>query len=162
MYRWLVVVHVGAVLGFVLAHGASVAVTIRIRGERDAARVRTQLELSRDCVGFIHMTLLLVVITGIVLGFAGGLWGHGWIWASIIVLIAMWLAMYALGTRYYDRLRAAVGAAQFYGKGPGTELPPLDPAEVAALTRSSRPILMAVLGGSGLMVLVWLMIIKPF
>ena len=95
------------------------------------------------------------------LAFLGGLWGRGWIWASLTVLVAIWLTMYALGTSYYDRLRAAVGAAQFYGKA-RSPASPLTAPELAAMTRSSRPLVMAAVGGIGLVLLSWLMIIKPF
>ena len=162
IYRSLVLLHVLAVLAFVLIHGASIAAALRIRSERDVSRIRNHLELSRDTVGILHATLFLVVVTGVILGFAGGLWGRGWIWAAIGVVVALWVAMGLRGTRYYDRLRAAVGAGQFYGNEPATEEPRASEAEIMALARSGRPLLMVWIGVAGLGILTWLMVLKPF
>jgi hypothetical protein len=162
IYRSLVLLHVLAVLAFVLIHGSSIAAVLRIRSERDVSRIRHHLELSRDSVGLLHVSLFLVVVTGVILGFAGGLWGRGWMWAAIGVVIALWVAMGLLGTRYYDRLRAAVGAGQFYGKEPATEEPRASEADIRALARSGRPLFMMGIGVSGLGILTWLMVLKPF
>lgn len=162
IYRSLVLLHVLAVLAFVLVHGSSIAAVLHIRSERDVSRIRNHLELSRDTVGLLHGSLFLVVVTGVILGFAGGLWGRGWIWAAIGVVVVLWAAMGLLGTRYYDRLRAAVGAGQFYGKEPATEEPRASEAEIRALARSGRPLLMVWIGMGGLGILTWLMVLKPF
>ncbi len=46
VYRWIVFVHVGAALVFMLAHGASASVAFRLRRERDVARLSALLDLS--------------------------------------------------------------------------------------------------------------------
>ena len=161
-YRALVFVHVLAVLAFLAAHGTPIAIALRIRQQTDPAQIRSSLELSRDTVGFIHLTLFLVVITGVALAFMGGLWNRGWIWASIVLLVLLWISMYRLGTTYYDQIRRDLGALQFYGKTPQSEVPAVLPANAASHVHSSRPFLLAGIGASGLAVLVWLMMFKPF
>ncbi len=149
-YRALVLVHVAAVFGFLLAHGTPVFVAFRIRSERNPDRLRTLLETSRDCVGLIHLSLFLVVVTGIALAFFGSWWGHGWIWASMATLVLIWIAMWLLGTRHYDRARLASGATTFYR------------VTGAAPAAPSQPFVMSAIGGTGLVVLLWLMLFKPF
>ena len=161
LYRTLVFVHVLAVLAFLAAHGTPIAVALRIRRATDPARIRSDLELSRDAIPFIHGTLFLVVITGVALAFVGGLWNRGWIWASIAVLVLLWLSMYWLGTSYYDRVRFAVGAAQMYGKTPEAPVPTALPDDAARSVHSSRPLLLLGTGAAGVAVLVWLMMFKP-
>ena len=161
-YRALVFMHVLAVLAFLAAHGTPIGVALRIRQETNPTRIRGYLELSRDAVVFIHLTLFLVVITGVALAFVGGLWNRGWIWASIVVLVLLWISMYQLGTTYYDRIRRDLGALQFYGKTPPSEVPAALPANAASHVHSFRPFLLSGIGASGLAVLVWLMMFKPF
>jgi hypothetical protein len=162
VYRTLVFVHVLAVLSFVGAHGGPIAIMLRIRRASDPSRIRADLEMSRDVVGFIHLTLFLVLATGVALAFVGGLWMRGWIWASFVVLVLMWVSMYWLGTSYYDKVRLAVGAAQFYGKMPEGPTPAALTAGTRGLLRSSRPVVLAAVGSGGLILLVWLMMFKPF
>jgi hypothetical protein len=161
VYRILVFVHLLAVLSFVGAHGGPIAIMFRIRRATDPSRIRADLELSRDVVGFIHLTLFLVLITGVALAFVGGLWTRGWIWASLVVLVMMWVSMYWLGTSYYDKVRLAVGAAQFYGKTPEGPIPTALPAAALTLLRSNQPVVLAAVGTGGLLLLVWLMMFKP-
>ena len=61
--------------------------------------------------------------------------------------------MYAVGARYYYRLRDLLG-----GKD-GT--PPIEPEALAVYLDSRVPDILAGIGGLGLLVLVWLMVIKP-
>ena len=70
------------------------------------------------------------------------------------------VAMYAIATPFYQRLRAAAGAnvnpqiAERYSE--------IGPDQLGAMLASQRPIWLAVIGGVGLAVIVWLMVVKPF
>jgi hypothetical protein len=152
-----------SVLAFTLAHGTPVAVALKLRRERDRARIRALLKLSAESVGFIHLTLLAVVATGVVLGFTQRRWGEGWIWTSLVLLIGLWVAMSLWGTRYYDRVRVAVGVEPFYGAGPGAALPPeASDEQVDALLSRGRPWILAGVGVGVLLAIVWLMVAQPF
>jgi predicted integral membrane protein DUF2269 len=158
-YRWLVFVHVASVLVFFLAHGAAAAVVFRLRRERDLARVRALLELSSSSVGAtMSAALLVALVTGVWAGFAGNWWGHAWIWVSIGVLVVVAGLMTPLGGLRLKRIRAAAGLA----RGKAGEIPPADPVELERLLAGYSPIPVAVIGFSGLLILTWLMILKPF
>lgn len=108
------------------------------------------------------MSMFLVIATGIALGFLGNRWDEAWLWTSIGILILLWVLMSLLGTKYYDRVRRGVGAASFYGGEKAKALPPVSTEELEALLRSSRPILLSVIGLVGIGLILWLMLFKPF
>ncbi len=158
-YRWLVFVHVASVLVFFLAHGTAAVVAFRLRNERDLARVRALLELSSSSVGAtMSVALLVALVTGVWAGFAGNWWGHAWIWISIGVLVVVAGLMTPVGGLRLKRIREAAGLA----RGKAGEIPPAHPAELERLLADYSPIPVAVIGFSGLLILTWLMIIKPF
>ena len=154
MHPWLVFVHVAGVLAFAMAHGVSAYVTLRLPRERDPVRVAQLLELSASSVGFMWNSIGVLVLAGVAAGFTGGFWGQGWIWAAIVILIAVTAAMYLLGSTWASRLRTISGAMV-----EGTEA--ITQQQYEEVLRSKRPHVLAAIGFVGLFVLVWLMIFKP-
>jgi hypothetical protein len=165
-YRlWLLLLHILAVFGFLLLHGISVGVNFKIRAERDRTRIAAYLELSNTWLNLMYTLLTLVLLTGIVSGIAGGWWTSGrlWIWAAVVVLVLLGILMPALATTWLDNLRHAVGLPTFNDKRKKlAPPPPASDADLAVLLSSSRPIVVAVVGIVGLIVLAWLMVLKPF
>jgi hypothetical protein len=161
-YPWIVLLHVVGGFGFVMAHGASAFAAIRIRSERDPARVAALLDLSATSLGVMYLSLLLLLIGGIAAGFIGDWWGSLWIWISIGVLIAVIGAMYPMGSLHYAKVRRAVGIKPYTDPKDAPDPIPLSGAELEAVLSSNRPFLLAAIGGIGLLVLIWLMVVKPF
>ena len=162
VYEAVVFVHVIGVMGFLLVHGISLGVSLRLRKERDPVRARALLELSFASVGGTHMFMFILIITGIVLGFMGPWWGMLWIWAALFLLFGMWAFMYAFGTSYYDEVRRAVGVQPFYGAKKRPSASTVDPERVNALLSSKRPQFLSAVGIVVLVILFWLMMFKPF
>lgn len=158
---WLVFSHILGAFTFVLAHGVSIFVALRVRSERDPARITALLDLSKSAVAIAAIAVAFLLLTGIAAGFAGDYWGQRWIWASIAILVLLWAYMSFRGTMYHDAVRHAVGSIGVYDHK-ATEAPPVDPAALAALQASSRALELAVVGGIGLVVILWLMVLKPF
>ena len=154
MHRWWVFLHIAGVFGFLMAHGVSVYVTLRLPKEREPARVSQLLELSASSVGFMWNSIGALLVGGIAAGFTGHFWGQGWIWASIVVLVLVMGAMYAMGTTWAKRLRTISGAM-----AGGTEA--VSGAQFEEILRSKRPYTIAAIGFVGLLVILWLMIFKP-
>ncbi|HEY7198930.1 MAG TPA: hypothetical protein VIC57_01905 [Candidatus Dormibacteraeota bacterium] len=159
LYPWIVLVHVLAAFGFALAHGVSAFAAFRIRAERERDRVVLLLDLSRWTAGLMYTSLLVLVLAGVGAGVLGGWFGQAWIWAAIGVLVGVSVAMLAVASPYYARVRVAVGQ-QPYGRGPAPE--PASAAELAVLLDSRRPHVIAAIGVVGLALLLWLMVVKPF
>jgi hypothetical protein len=151
MYPWLVLVHLVGLVLFAFAHGPSMIMSFRIREERDPKVVAALLHGSRLSTGPMYVGLLLLVLGGLGAAGSGGLLLAPWVVASYVVLVLVLFAMYAIGSPYYGRLRLLVGEA-------GTET---DPAELRRALASRRPEALALIGFLGLLVLVYLMVIKP-
>jgi hypothetical protein len=161
-YPWVVLLHVVGAFGFVFAHGASAFAAFRIRGERDPARVAALLDLSATSLGLMYVSLVLLLIGGITAGFMGNFWGSLWLWIAIGVLVLVIGAMYPMGSLHYANVRRAVGQ-KAYGDAKDASPPePLSGPELEALLSSSRPFALAAVGGIGLLVIIWLMVMKPF
>ena len=144
--------HILGAFGFVAAHGATAAVAFRLRGEREPVRIRALLELSRSTRSLMYWSLLVLVVAGVANGFYLHYWGRGWIWTSLVLLTAMLVAAFPLAVPYYKRIRLAVDP----------ERPAASPEELGVLLTSSRPIVIAWVETVGILVILWLMVYKPF
>jgi hypothetical protein len=161
-YNWVVFLHVAGAFAFAVTHGVSAGVALRLRGEREVPRVQTLLDLSQMATMGMYVGLLILLIAGITAAFMAGLWGRGWIWTAIALLVVMIAFMYARASRYYGEVRRAAGLEWYIpGKGSGRAGPP-NPADLGRLLASSRALELAVVGAVGLVALIWLMVMKPF
>jgi hypothetical protein len=162
---WFVLVHVLSVLAFVLLHGASAMVALRLRSEREPARIRALLELSTASLGGATAALLVILASGIVAGIVGGWWTSGrlWLWVSVALFIGVGVAMSVIAVPHFDAVRRAVGLTT-RGDRPGDAIPAAAPGEddLAALLASRRPAVSAAIGLGGLGVITWLMQFKPW
>ncbi len=164
-YVWLKLLHVIGALGLVLAHGASAAVIFKLRGEHDRMRIGALVDLSNAYLNAFYLAFAVVFIAGVLTGIAGGFWTSGqlWIWAALIVFVAINVVMYALAMPYFQQLRHALGIRTFQDIQRGAEAPPPGTdAELASLLLSGRPIWVAAVGLIGIVLLVYLMVVKPF
>lgn len=109
----------------------------------------------------MYVGLGVLLLAGILAGFMGGHWDRLWIWVALGTLVVVLAVMYAVATPFYGRMRAAAGI-------PGSEQlaarlnPPPTPDDLSQMAGSSRPFVLAAVGGIGLVIIVWLMISKPF
>ena len=161
-YPWVVFIHVAAAFLFVMGHGASMWTSDQIRRERDPARIRALLELSSRSLGLVYGSLGTLLIAGIAAGVIGGHFGRGWIWAAIVVLVAVIVLMYALASSYYARVRQAVGMRTYGMPKDAPDPTPVSAEELALLVDTRRPDVIGLVGVIGLLILLWLMVFKPF
>jgi hypothetical protein len=159
---WLVLVHVIGAFGFMLGHGVSAHVAFQLRREREAARIAALLELSSFSLTMLYVSLLVLLAGGIAAGFAGGHWGRLWIWISIGLLVLLVGAMYGLASPYYNDLRRAVGMKTYGDPKDAPPPAPLAAEEIAMRLESPRPYVVAAIGGIGLVLIIGLMVLKPF
>ena len=154
-YQWWVFLHIAGVFAFLIAHGVSVGVAFRLRRERDPRRIMALLDLSSWSISLMYIGILLLLTGGIVAGFVGDWWGSGWIWVSLGTLIVVIVAMYAMASAYYKRLRLIVGAMADGSQAVSEE-------QLAGLLEGPRPWILAVIGFGGLLFILYLMLFKPF
>jgi hypothetical protein len=161
LYNWVVWIHIVGGFTFALAHGVSAGVAFRLREEREVPRVQALLDLSKVATNGTYAGIFVLLGGGIVAAFMAGLWGRGWIWTAIAILVVMFAFMYVRAAPYYSELRQAAGQPFETRKGVGAAKPP-NPARLAGLLISSRPFEIAGVGYIGLAAILWLMVMKPF
>lgn len=153
-YRWWKFLHVLSVLGFVLFHGVSVVVALRLRRERDRTRIAELLQFSGGAVQGMYVSLLGLIVFGVIAGFSGSWWSFWWIWISLGLLILTIAVMLAVARPYYQDLKDAI---QLRPSG----VPRRSDEELDLLLRSRMALFNAVWGIAALVIITWLMIWKP-
>ncbi len=158
----LVQTHVVGVVLLVAAHAVSAFVLLNLFRERDPSRLRRLLSLSSKSLLVAAVGLLMWLIAGILAGFSGNWWTSGrlWIWASLVLAIAVTAVMTPMGRLYMDRVRASIGVDPKRGSVSPDAV--VDPAAVDAAIASGRPALLAAIGIGGLVLIFYLMVAKPF
>lgn len=160
-YGAVVFVHATAILLFFVAHGVSMAVAFALKRETEPSRVRALLDLSRFSLGVPTLVMLLVgLAAGIAAGFMGGHWGRIWIWASLVLLVVVGGAMTPLATFRLQAIRTAAGGPS--GGSEPVAPSPEDPEQMRQLIAAWNPIPVATLGLTAFVVILWLMMDKPF
>lgn len=162
VYPWLMFVHIAGLMTFVMGHGASAMVAFRLRNEREPTRIGALLDLSSASIGIAYLGLLLLLASGIAAGFNGGHWDRWWIWVSLAILLVILGGMYPMGSGYYAKVRHAVGKRAYSDPKDAPPPEPATPAEVEALLVSPRPWILLAMGGGGILIILWLMLMQPF
>ncbi|MFN2545548.1 MAG: hypothetical protein ABR600_13410 [Actinomycetota bacterium] len=155
MYPWWVFIHLVGVLGFLLAHGVSVGVLFSLRGERDPARIRALLALSSQSISAFYWSFLVLLGGGLAAATWGHWWSLAWPWIALGVLLGLTALMYVLAKPYYDRIRRVMAIQASGGAAVGE-------AEIAAAVGGPVPIVLAATGVTGLVAIIYLMVLKPF
>ena len=145
LYVWLKFLHLVGLGAFLLAHGVSAGASFAVRTQAAAAARGPLLQLSVRSGAVGYPGLLLLIVTGVWMGFLGPWWRFGWIWAAIVVLVATFAAMSAL-SRHYHMARDVLDK----------------PDELESRLKRTQPVALAVVGTVGLVILLFLMVFKPF
>ena len=159
---WLRFLHVAGAFLFVAGHGVSIFVAFQLRHECDRARIGALLDLSARSLTAAGIGLLILFVSGIVAGIVLGSFGQAWIWISLVLLVVIAGAMNPVGTVYLSGIRAALGQRTRGVKPSDPEPVPASDAELAILLESRRPEQLLLLGGGGFLVILWLMMFRPF
>jgi len=153
-YRWWKLLHVLGVLGFVMFHGVSIVVAFRLGKERDRTRIAELLQFSGASIQGMYASLVVLVVFGVVAGFAGKWWSYWWIWISLGLLVLTGVEMGFVARPYYQQLKDAI---QLRPSG----VPRKSDEELDQLLRSRLAMLNAAWGLAALVLIAWLMIWKP-
>ena len=155
LYPWFVFAHLLGLVIFAICHGASAFMSFRLRGERDPVVVESLLKVGQLSVGPMYIGLLLLIVGGLGAAAGANLWGQPWILASIGVFVVVLVVMWGVASPYYMGLRKALEERGQDGR------PAIEPSALARMLDTRRPDVLATVGTIGLLVLVWLMVIKP-
>jgi hypothetical protein len=147
LYIWLKFLHIVGLAVFLVAHGVSAGASIVVRQKAAAAARSVILPISLRANFVAFPGLLLVIVTGVWMGFLQSWWRMGWIWVAIVVLVLSIVVMSAMSVPYH-RAREVLGDGQT--------------AELDTRLRRARPIELAGIGTVALLILFYLMVFKPF
>jgi hypothetical protein len=159
---WLNFLHILSAFTFFLAHEASVAMAFRLRSEKDFGRIRALLDLSESTMVAMGVSFLVMGISGLTMPFILRIWNRGWIWASIILMIVVFLYMTFMNDKRYKHLRRMVVLPYMIG---GKTFPAEQPAsqeEVEAHIRKLNIQGLVIVGYVIPMFVLWLMVFRPF
>jgi hypothetical protein len=162
LYGWIVFGHIVGVILSLAAHGVSAVAMFRLRSERDPGRLAAILDLSTGTLMLSSIGLLVAVALGIIAAIIGGHFEKFWPWASIVIVVVVMGLMTPLAGTPMNRVRKALGMAVFGDKPTDPPRQPGTADELAAALGGIRPALPAAVGIGGIVVLVWLMRMKPF
>jgi hypothetical protein len=162
LYKPILYLHILAAFLYILSHGASAAAAYRLRHESQIERIRALLDLSGSTFSLMYVSLLVVVLAGVAMGFMGRWWAAGWIWTSLALLLAIVVSMSLIASRHFHRVRKAVGLPFLEGTKEHAPVAPGPPDELAGLLVSGKPHLITLIGLGGWAVILALMVFKPF
>jgi uncharacterized membrane protein len=153
-FRWWVFVHLAGVFGFLLAHGASVSALFRLRKERDREKIRQLIQFSGSTIRLFYVSLLVLVIGGVGAGLQAHFFSQKWIWEAIGVLVVVTVAMIVVARPYYRRVAEATELRP-------SGVPRVSDEDLSQRLQAPTPVVVALIGFGGLLVILWLMIFKP-
>jgi hypothetical protein len=162
LIRWLVFLHVLAVITFFLAHGTSAAMAFQVRKETEFPRIRALLDLSWSTMILMGVSFLIMGLTGLILPFLIHIWNRGYIWLSIVLMLFVFIYMAMFNERHYKELRRLVGLPYMKGNKNMPAEPPSNPEAVIALIKKTSVSGLVVVGFIVPAIVLWLMIFKPF
>lgn len=160
--KWIVFLHVAGTFMFVAGHGVSMFVAFQLRKERDRARLGALLDLSGWSLGTAGIGLLVLFLSGILAGIVLGSFGKAWIWIALVLFIVIAALMTPVGVKYLTGIRIALGQRTRGLKPADPDPVPASDADLEALLVSRAPETLLLLGGGGFLVILWLMMFRPF
>jgi uncharacterized membrane protein len=154
-YTWWKFLHVAGVIAFVMFHGASMMVAVRVRKERDRAKIAAITQLSGSSLMGMYVSLLWLTVFGVIAGIQGQWWNDGWFWISIVLLVVAVGEMSAVARPYYQRVKEAIEVRP-------SGVPRRSDEELDEILRSRVGLWNMAFGLAVLAAIAWLMIFKPF
>jgi hypothetical protein len=157
-YPWVVFLHVTVIFIFLIQHGAEIFATFRLREQKEPEGVfATYSFMPNNNSRNLRITYSLIIVTGAVAGFMSTWWKQGWMWAALGMMILIWIAMHHFGGNYLTAVDAI------------TEQALKNKNDEAAIERfrqglKSRrePEIMTITSVVGMLIILWLMMFKPF
>ncbi|MFN8374440.1 MAG: hypothetical protein U0694_16380 [Anaerolineae bacterium] len=162
MYRWVVFLHVLSAIAFFMAHGASAVMSFQLKREKSLERIRAILDLSNAALPMAYFAIMGLLLAGIAAGIMGNWFSRGWIWAALVLLVALWFGMHAYAFKYYTPIRKAVGLPYHDPKGDQPGGTPASDEEIQAAIQASNPLLLGGVSLTLIALILWLMMFKPF
>ena len=157
MYELLRFLHVLSAMAYFLFHGAVASVTFAIRREPGPKRIEALSAVMVFAYAGAPIAGVVLVLSGILLGFMGRWWGDRWLWISLGLLLTIGVLMNRLGKAYLNEVYSRV-------RNPSAQPRPQAGRGILGGMRAFffHPMFFTVMGLIGLATVLWLMMFKPF
>jgi len=158
MYNWVVYLHVTVIFIFLIQHAAEIIVTFKLREQKEPEGVfATYSFMPNNNSRNLRITYSLIIVTGAVAGFMSVWWRMGWMWTALGVMILIWIVMRRIGSQYLYAVDAI------------TEQALKNKADQSVIEKFRRdlksrrePEIMTITSVIGMLIILWLMMFKPF
>ncbi len=154
-WQWWLFLHIAGVLAFVGAHGVSMVVLYRVRGERDRRRIAELIAFSGTTTRPMYIALGVLTLGGVGAGLSLHLFSAWWLWISIVILLLTIGLMTGLAKPYFRKITAACEVRP-------SGVPRVSDEELEQLLSSGEAHVITAIGGIGLLAILYLMLFKPF
>jgi hypothetical protein len=154
-YKILVFMHLTGVLALLGTHGVSIFALYRIRRVvPDRQKIAETAAFSGSTVIPMYVALALLLVGGVGAALKGQYLSELWIEASVAILAATLVAMYALARPYFRRVTASCGMRS-------SGVPRVSDEELRELVLGPRAHVITAIGTLGLLAILYFMIFKP-
>lgn len=158
MYTWIVYLHVAAIFVFLIQHSADIIVTFKLREQKEPEGILATYAFMLDNNSRnLRITYSLIIATGAVAGFMSAWWKQGWMWVALGIMIVIWIVMARVGSQYLYAVDAIADNA-IKKKAESSALEEFR----SDLKARREPEIMTVTSVVGGLVILWLMMFKPF
>ncbi len=154
-WQWWFFLHLAGVLAFVGAHGVSMFVLYRVRGERDRQKIAELIAFSGTTTKPMYIALAVLVVGGVGTAITLHVLSAWWLWVSIVILLVTIGLMTALAAPYFRRITAACEVRP-------SGVPRTSDEELEQLLGSGEAHVISAIGVIGLLAILYLMMFKPF
>jgi hypothetical protein len=162
-YQIILFLHVAGALGFFLFHGATASAMFGLKREGGASQAKLLIRTREIGSAGAFVSMMVMLIAGIVLGFMGRWWSDIWIWASIAIVLVIGTLMGGSGRNYFDRVSYALDPEKYKAPKDKKDDPePPTEKDLAVELAKGRPVMLTVTGVAALALFLWLMMFKPF
>ena len=153
-FNWVLYAHIASAFVFLAAHGVSMIVMYRIRGERDRAKILTLITLSGATTLPMYVALGAIVISGVLAALKLESFGHWWVWAAIAILVLTIGLMTAVAKPYFAKVKLA---CQVRPSG----VPRTSDEELGEILAGPTTHVITAIGVIGLLAILYLMVFTP-
>jgi len=158
MYIWVVYLHVTVIFIFLIQHAVEIFVTFKLRQQKEPQGIFATYSFTLDNNSRnLRITYLLIIVTGIAAGFLSTWWRQGWIWTALGVMVVLWIVMNRVGGSYLT----TVDAITDYAVKNKDDKTAIDKFR-SDLKARREPEILTVTSVIGGLIILWLMMFKPF
>lgn len=158
MYPWIVYLHVVVIFIFLIQHAAEIWVSFKLREQKEPEGIfATYAFMPNNNIRNLRITYFLIILTGMTAGFLATWWRQGWMWTALGVMIVIMIVMRRVSDIYLNAVDAIAETALKNREDPSTIA-----KFISDLRARREPEILSAVSVIGGLIILWLMMFKPF